>query len=212
VKREYGEKAEKQLEAMVLTEKLLHLLLRIYDKNNYNHHLPEKLKRMDRILSLMNKYENGTLHKKTWAESMQSRNMKRFFDEDFYEVSKFGVFTADFFCFQSWYNIIVKDLDGNILKTIRVIDDVLPLLKQNAVRNNGFEVGSGLSERNKHLKFEVGSALLFGDTTQEHLTSFANFMDDILACTMNELRNQTGTILNEFQKVRSSERTFTREL
>lgn len=86
VKREYGEKAEKQLEAMVQTEKLLHLLLRIYDKNNYNHHLPEKLKRMDRILSLMNKYENGTLHKKTWAESMQSRNMKRFFDEDFYEV------------------------------------------------------------------------------------------------------------------------------
>jgi hypothetical protein len=41
---------------------------------------------MDRILTLMNKYENGTLQKKSWAESMQSRNMKRFYDEDFYEV------------------------------------------------------------------------------------------------------------------------------
>lgn len=87
IKRDYGEKAEKQLEAMVQTEKLLLLLSKIYDKNNFNHHLPEKLKRMDRILLLMNKYEDGSLHKKAWAESMQSRNMKRFFDEDFYEVS-----------------------------------------------------------------------------------------------------------------------------
>lgn len=87
VKRDYGEKAEKQLEGMIQTEKLLLLLSKIYDKNNFNHHLPEKLKRMDRILSLMNKYENGTLQKKSWAESMQSRNMKRFSDEDFYEAS-----------------------------------------------------------------------------------------------------------------------------
>jgi hypothetical protein len=87
VKGDYGEKAEAQLEAMVQTEKLLLLLSKIYDKNNFNHHLPEKLKRMDKILLLMEKYENGTLRKKEWAESMQTRNMKRFFDEDFYDVS-----------------------------------------------------------------------------------------------------------------------------
>lgn len=87
MKRDYGERAEQQLEAMAQTEKLLHLLSKIYDKNNFNHHLPEKLKRMDKILTLVEKYENGTLRKKEWAESMQTRNMKRFFDEDIYDVS-----------------------------------------------------------------------------------------------------------------------------
>jgi hypothetical protein len=43
--------------------------------------------------------------------------------------------------------------------------------------------------------------LLFGDTKQEHLAAFANFMDDILSCTLNDLRNQTTVILEEFQKV-----------
>ncbi|KAI6240504.1 hypothetical protein M3Y99_00444800 [Aphelenchoides fujianensis] len=170
VKREFGERAEEQLAAMLETESLLVLLTKIYDKTNYNHYLPEKLKRMDRILALMNKYENGTLQKKVWAEAMQTRNMRRFFDEDIYE---------------NWYNPVVKDLDTNILKTIRLIDDILPKLKRTATFSNGFE---------------IGSTILFGDSQQEHLTSYAAFMDDILACTTNELRNQSATILEEFQK------------
>lgn len=56
--------------------------------------------------------------------------------------------------------------------------------------------------------FQIGSVLLFGDTTQEHLTAFANFMDDILACTMNDLRNQSATILEEFQKVCFGENAY----
>jgi hypothetical protein len=66
-----------------------------------------------------------------------------------------------------------------------VIDDILPLLKQNAIKGNGFQ---------------IGSVLLFSDSDQEHMTAFAAFMDDILGCTMNDLRNQTATILDEFQK------------
>lgn len=43
--------------------------------------------------------------------------------------------------------------------------------------------------------------MLFGDSKQEHLTAFADFMDDILSCTMGDLKNQSSTILEEFQKV-----------
>lgn len=56
--------------------------------------------------------------------------------------------------------------------------------------------------KNSKQILKIGSVLLFGDTKQEHLTAFANFMDDILSCTMNELRNQSTMILEEFQKVR----------
>ncbi|KAI6193047.1 Na+ channel, amiloride-sensitive family-containing protein [Aphelenchoides besseyi] len=164
VKREFGERAEKKLAAMIETENLLELLAKIYDKTNYNHYLSEKLLRMDKILSLMQKYENGTLQKKAWAEKMKTRNMRRFFEEDIYEY---------------WYNPIIKDLDSTILKTIRMIEDILPEIKDD---------------------FEIGSIILFGDSTDENRRAFADFMTDILGCTMRELRNQSAEILEEFQK------------
>lgn len=86
IKSFYGEKAEVRLNEMTTMEDVLEHIADIYDKSNYNHKLSDKLKRMDRILTLMNNFDRKLLQKRAWAEKMRARNMRHFFDEDFYEV------------------------------------------------------------------------------------------------------------------------------
>jgi hypothetical protein len=40
----------------------------------------------------MGQYEQGKLARKSWAERMNGRNMRHFFDEDFYEASQAEIF------------------------------------------------------------------------------------------------------------------------
>uniref|UniRef100_A0A915EPB1 Uncharacterized protein n=1 Tax=Ditylenchus dipsaci TaxID=166011 RepID=A0A915EPB1_9BILA len=101
---------------------------------------------------------------------MQSRNMKHFFDEDFFE---------------SWYNVISKDLDSSIIKSISHIEDSMPLLQEKTVD------GTGLV---------TGSVLLFGDAEEQHIRLYATFMDEILNCTLNEVRNYSQGMLDEFKE------------
>uniref|UniRef100_A0A1I7RP83 Amiloride-sensitive sodium channel n=1 Tax=Bursaphelenchus xylophilus TaxID=6326 RepID=A0A1I7RP83_BURXY len=170
VKREYGEKAEIRLDEMTKWEGVLERLASIYDEQNYNHKLSEKLKRMNRIITLMDNFDKGLLQKRAWADKMKNRNMDHFFDEDFYE---------------NWYNVIIKDMEVNILKTVSNIEHALPDAMSFIARGKGLD---------------TGSVILFGDTSNEHVRMFANFMDDALSCTFDEVRNQSAIILEEFRK------------
>ncbi|VDN24884.1 unnamed protein product [Gongylonema pulchrum] len=60
-------------------------LSKIYDPGSYKSSLGVNLQRMDSILGLVTQYETGRLQRRAWAEKMQSRNMRHFFDQDFFE-------------------------------------------------------------------------------------------------------------------------------
>ncbi|KAI1728550.1 amiloride-sensitive sodium channel domain-containing protein [Ditylenchus destructor] len=169
VKRIYGDRAEEKLKELIKVEEVLKRLHNLYSEDTFNHRLPKVLEnRMERVLQLMEQYDNGQLQRRAWAEKMQSRNMKHFFDEDFYE---------------GWYNLVTKDLDQSIIKTISYIEDFL-------AGNGSFN----------DTELVTGAVLLFGDSEPERIRIFDEFMDDILKCTLNEIHNYSYFMLDEFRK------------
>ncbi|KAE9551382.1 hypothetical protein FO519_005413, partial [Halicephalobus sp. NKZ332] len=151
-------------------EEYIHQIYSLYDEDSYTETLTRRLERMDRILQLMGQYDDGKLQRKAWAEKMQARNMKHFFEEDFYE---------------GWYNVITKDLDITVGKTVADLEEKLDKLKDITVNKSGLE---------------SGSLLLFGDTAQNHTRIFAEFLDEILECSFGEVRNTSIELASEFKK------------
>lgn len=171
VKHIYGaDPVDDILNQLNFIEEYIHQIYSLYDEDSYTETLTRRLERMDRILQLMEQYDSGKLQRKAWAEKMQARNMKHFFEEDFYE---------------GWYNVITKDLDITIGKAVADLEEKLDKLK-NLTMN-----GIGL---------KAGSLLLFGDTASNHTRLFAEFLDDILECSFGEVRNSSITMATEFKK------------
>lgn len=46
----------------------------------------------------------------------------------------------------------------------------------------------------------MGAVLLFGDSNATNVQKFANFLDDILECTLVPVRNRSVDLLKEFKK------------
>ncbi|KAK0396101.1 hypothetical protein QR680_001564 [Steinernema hermaphroditum] len=170
LKRVYGDVVENTQKELDEIEDMIIRLYTIYDEDKFNSQLVgHNLNRMDKILQLVEQYNQGKLQRKAWAEKMQSRNMRHFFEEDFYD---------------GWYNPILKDLDQNIVKTINDIEYDLPEFF-NFTTN-----GTGL---------KTGSILLFGDAAPEHIQKLSTFLDDIINCTVHDVKNESITILKEFR-------------
>uniref|UniRef100_A0A915PVR7 Uncharacterized protein n=1 Tax=Setaria digitata TaxID=48799 RepID=A0A915PVR7_9BILA len=147
-------------------------LYKIYNPSFYKSTLGVDLRRMDTTLSLAQQYEAGRLQRRAWAEKMQSRNMRHFFEQDFFE---------------DWYNPMLRDLDENLVRNIAdMSDDDLPNLLA-AVDN-----GRGL---------QMGSMLYFGDTATKHKEQFSAFIRDIVDCTFGDVRNESILLLNSFKKM-----------
>lgn len=171
VKHAYGaDSVDEVLNQMNFIEEYIHQIYSLYDEDSYTETLTRRLERMDRILQLMEQYDSGKLQRKAWAEKMQARNMKHFFEEDFYE---------------GWYNVITKDLDITVGKTVADLEEKMEKLK-NLTMN-----GVGL---------DAGSLLLFGDTAVNHKKLFSEFLEDILECSFGEVRNTSVNIASEFKK------------
>lgn len=62
---------------------------------------------MDRIVELMAQYETGRLQRRAWAEKMQSRLMRHFFEDEF----------AD-----GWYHPIIHDVEHSLCKVIKELE------------------------------------------------------------------------------------------
>ncbi|CEF59869.1 Na+ channel, amiloride-sensitive family-containing protein [Strongyloides ratti] len=170
LKRDYIERVEDTLKHVNDYHEMLLTISRIYNEDQYHFKLSNKLERMERIKELIDQYENGKLQRRIWADKMQSRNMRHFFDEDLYD---------------SWYNIIVKDLDGTILNSINKIEHLSEKL-----------IGSWDSEEN----IEFGTIVLFGDLNDENKNMFKLFINDAFICTMENVKNETTSMLLNFRK------------
>jgi hypothetical protein len=110
VKRFYGPKAGEKLAEMEMMEDLIGEMQRLaqkmpiidtksplysslFSEETFTERLPKSLERtMGKIMLLMGQYEQGKLARKSWAERMNGRNMRHFFDEDFYEASQAEIF------------------------------------------------------------------------------------------------------------------------
>uniref|UniRef100_A0A914E563 Uncharacterized protein n=1 Tax=Acrobeloides nanus TaxID=290746 RepID=A0A914E563_9BILA len=171
VKHAYGaDRVEKLATQLQDIDEILDKLHSIYNEDTYRTKLSKDLEKVDRIIQLIDQFDTGKLQKRAWAEKMQSRNMRHFFDEDFYE---------------DWYNVVTKDLDQNLVRTINDLEDQIEYLSNLTVNGTGLE---------------MGSVLLFGDSEVKHVQNFASFLDDILNCTLGPVRNHSANMLKEFKK------------
>uniref|UniRef100_A0A915PBC6 Uncharacterized protein n=1 Tax=Meloidogyne floridensis TaxID=298350 RepID=A0A915PBC6_9BILA len=126
VKREFGIKADGKYKEIEMMEELLKNIKRLFSEETFTEHLPNRIERiMSKILNFMRQFEEGSLRRKEWAERMNARNMRHFFDEDFYE---------------NWYNLIVKDLENGIIGTIQKIEQLIPQLYSNTVNGTAIMV------------------------------------------------------------------------
>ncbi|VDN05763.1 unnamed protein product, partial [Thelazia callipaeda] len=167
----YGERVDEVMKELQKFSNTIHKLYKIYDPSNYKLSLGTDLKRMNTTLALAQQYEAGRLQRRVWAEKMQSRNMRHFFDQEFYE---------------NWYNPMLKDLDEQLVRNIAdIADDELPKLMAS------IDDGKGL---------QIGSILYFGDTKTKHKEQFAKFVHDIVDCTFGNVKNESIVLLTAFKK------------
>ncbi|EJW84546.1 amiloride-sensitive sodium channel family protein [Wuchereria bancrofti] len=168
----FGDRFDKVVKEMQRFVNTVTKLYKIYSPSFYKSTLSVNLKRMDTTLFLANQYESGRLQRRAWAEKMQSRNMRHFFDQDFFE---------------DWYNPMLRDLDENLVRNIvDIADDELQDFMA------AVDDGRGL---------QMGSMLYFGDITAHHKEQFGAFIRDIVDCTFGDVKNESIILLNSFKKV-----------
>jgi hypothetical protein len=61
---------------------------KLYKQDTYSLQLGKNLDRYDRILALIDQYENNRMKRRAWAEKMNSRNMRNFYEQEFHDVSR----------------------------------------------------------------------------------------------------------------------------
>uniref|UniRef100_A0AC35TKR9 Amiloride-sensitive sodium channel subunit beta n=1 Tax=Rhabditophanes sp. KR3021 TaxID=114890 RepID=A0AC35TKR9_9BILA len=170
LKREYLDKIDETLEKINDYQEMMMTLVKIYDDGQYLFKLSPKLERMERIIALIKQYEDGKLQRRVWADKMASRNMRHFMEEEIYEL---------------WYNVITKDIDTTLLNSISRIEHLGKKV-----------VGDWDSEE----AINIGVVLLFGTKKKEKKDVFKEFLEDIVYCTMQEVKNKTLSMQEEYKK------------
>ncbi|VDN53148.1 unnamed protein product [Dracunculus medinensis] len=171
LKENYGEQVDQLVKNMQEISNIISKIWKIYSRSTFKSTTGSGLERMDLILQLVKQYEDGRLQKRAWAEKMQSRSMRHFFEEDFYE---------------GWYNPTIKDFEEDILHTIEEIEDNdLPNFLKLLHNKSGIQ---------------MGSLLYFGNISAENDGKFFAFAESLINCTMTHVRNETVQLLKSFKK------------
>ncbi|CAJ0931881.1 unnamed protein product, partial [Mesorhabditis belari] len=171
VKATYGDTVETMLKHISLVADYIEKLWAIFLEKNYHMNMDADLSRMDRIFELMSQYDHGKLHRKTWADKMQSRQMRHFFEEEFYD---------------NWYQPIHGDLQQKLQK-------VLSDAEQNDWKKIEEDVKDGFVEK-------IGSVVYFAQVNQQNTTRFKDFLIDLRQCVNEEINGTSFTLLNDFKK------------
>uniref|UniRef100_A0A1I7X4S2 RING-type domain-containing protein n=1 Tax=Heterorhabditis bacteriophora TaxID=37862 RepID=A0A1I7X4S2_HETBA len=171
VKAYYGDKVEgvlKEIHTVLIT---IEKMWQLFDSLTYHEQLGNDVSRMDRILELLTQYERGQLQRRAWAEKMQSRQMRYFFEEEFND---------------GWYQPIIKDIEHSLVKVIGEIEkDDWPKLK--IFIDNGTAI-------------KTGSIIFFEDVSDNSLSKFREFLEDMYNCTVGEVKTEAEIRLKEFKR------------
>ncbi|KAL3118557.1 hypothetical protein niasHT_000322 [Heterodera trifolii] len=190
VKWTFGPIAEERQKEMLMMRELTKMIYSLFSADSFTKRLPIGLQRMDKVLKLAKMYEEGQMTKESWAERMQTRNMRHFLEEDIYE---------------DWHNLLVRDMEQNVLEVINKIEELSPQIYQKSSNGTAISVLFPVNCFCLPIPlpfFSTGSVLLFGNVRRgsENVEQLANFLDDAFECIFNGIRNETAQMLKEFQR------------
>ncbi|PAV76092.1 hypothetical protein WR25_22865 isoform A [Diploscapter pachys] len=153
-------------------EKRIEKMWNLYLESNYHFQLTVDHGRMDRIVNLMLQYEQSKLQRRAWAEKMQSRQMRHFFEEDFYD---------------DYYQVLMKDMDTSLVKAVsEVINTDWPEMEKYLISGSGIR---------------TGAMLFFEKTTPQLQEKFRKFINDLHECTTGPLLKEANVLLREYRKL-----------
>ncbi|XGW08417.1 hypothetical protein V3C99_011052 [Haemonchus contortus] len=172
VKRYYGDQVESALKEIQEVGEVIDKMWRLFSPSTYSSTVNPETSRMDRIVELMTQYETGRLQRRAWAEKMQSRRMRHFFEDEFSD---------------SWYQPIIHDLEHSLHKAIIDLErDHWPRFK--SYMENGTAI-------------RTLSLLFFDDVTQENERRLSKFVHDMHECTVGDIKTITHEMLKDFKRL-----------
>ncbi|WKX96715.1 hypothetical protein Q1695_012841 [Nippostrongylus brasiliensis] len=171
VKRVYGDRVDPALKKLQNVRETIEKMWRLYTPS-YLSGIKADLSRMDRIVQMTAQYENGRLQRRAWAEKMQSRRMRHFFEDEFVE---------------GWYHPIILDLENSLYKVIHELEkDYWPKFSKY------MEDGSAV---------KTAAFLFFEDNSLEHQRKLEKFINEMYGCTVGEVKTVAGVMLKDFKRI-----------
>ncbi|RCN35002.1 hypothetical protein ANCCAN_19161 [Ancylostoma caninum] len=117
-------------------------------------------------------YETGRLQRRVWAEKMQSKQMRHFFEDDFLE---------------GWYQPIAHDLEHSLYKVILEIENEYWPKFQNYVQD-----GTAV---------KAGALLFFDGVSDANEEKFKNIVTDMYNCTVGDVKKLAYETLKDFKRL-----------
>ncbi|CAD6193987.1 unnamed protein product [Caenorhabditis auriculariae] len=170
LKSRFGDRVEEVVEEIQLVLRMMDKTWRLFTESSYQKSLTGDFSRMDRIVELMEQYEMNKLQRRAWAEKMMSRQMRHFFDEDFYDA---------------FYQPLMKDLDQSLVKVIEEVEEDWKSLQVYIQRGTAAK---------------TGATLFFGDASREMRRKFAELVLETHKCVSGQLRRESQRLLSSFKK------------
>ncbi|GMT15061.1 hypothetical protein PFISCL1PPCAC_6358, partial [Pristionchus fissidentatus] len=171
LKEYYGQRVEDLLREGNQIISAMEKLWAIFDASSYSSSITADLTRMDRIFELMQQYESGGLQRRVWAEKMESRQMRHFFQEEFMD---------------GWSYPILRDLEKVLIKTISELES-----DEWSAVNKSVDVG---------MAGKIGATMFFSSSDEQKVDDFEKLLLDMYECATIEVKEESKKMLVEFKK------------
>ncbi|KAK6736513.1 hypothetical protein RB195_019288 [Necator americanus] len=172
LKRFYGDQVDASLRALQDVGETVEKLWHLFSPSTYEGVVHDEAVRMDRVVELMTQYETGKLQRRVWAEKMQSKQMRHFFEDEFSE---------------GWYQPIVHDLEHSLYKVIVELEKELWPKFQSYMSD-----GTAM---------KIGAVLFFDTVTEENKEKFKTLAFDMYNCTIGEVKTLAHETLKDFKRL-----------
>lgn len=172
LKRFYGDGVEAAIKEIQDVGGTIEKMWQLFSPSTYLRELKTDVSRMDRIVELMAQYETGRLQRRAWAEKMQSRLMRHFFEDEF----------AD-----GWYHPIIHDVEHSLCKVIKELEkDYWP--KFMGYKGNG----TGM---------KTATILFFDSYSKENEKRLEKFISEMYNCAVGDVKVAAFTMLKDFKRL-----------
>ncbi|KAJ1368297.1 hypothetical protein KIN20_029402 [Parelaphostrongylus tenuis] len=172
IKRLYGDRVEVALRQIYDVVEVVDKLWRIFVPSTFMSVLRANVSRMDRIVELMTQYETGKLQRRAWAEKMQSRQMRHFFDDEFTE---------------GWYQPILQDLEYSLYKVIIELEnEYWPRFR--------YHMQNGTA-------MKIISLLVFDEISSDREEVLDRLVNDLYNCAVGDVKEVTTETLRSFKRL-----------
>ncbi|CAI5441106.1 unnamed protein product [Caenorhabditis angaria] len=143
LKSRYGsDRIDEIQEEVSAITKVTDALWNIFNTEEYIDTITKDFWRMDKIIELMNQYDQKKLDRKNWAEKMQSAKMRFFYEDEFHN---------------NFYTPITKDfqtMNKNIIDVMELWEEIEMFIKRGTAGKTGAITIFGDEKRENQIRFE----------------------------------------------------------